>query len=358
MSLGTAVSLAVNRIIDPVEGMHRAIATPWLAALGTPVRAISESFLRTVYGSVRLGAAALGAGVDAFVDDESRVAAAGRAIAGGLWSDAEPGAGVPMTLRNRQGAQLTPGSELAAAIPMATGHLVVLVHGLVATERCWHGTDVSSGLLAALEDHPALTPLSVRYTTGLAIASNGAALATLLDEVESAWPVPVESIALVGHSMGGLVVRRACAAAATAGHRWIDATTDLITIGSPHRGAPLEKLVVAAAWGLGVAPQSRPLAEFLDRRSRGIKDLRWGDTGSDVAELDIRHHFIGGVVTADPAHPVGAVVGDLMVRPASSTHSSALDPTNVAILGAVHHFHMLNEPAVVEHVMDWLTAAR
>ncbi len=216
-----------------------------------------------------------------------------------------------------------------------------LVHGLVATERCWHGNEVSQGLLAALEDHPTFTPPTVRSTTGLPVATNGAALAALLDQIEDAWPVPIESIALVGHSMGGFVVRKACAAAATAGHRWIDATTDLITIGSPHRGAPVEKLAGAAAWGVGVAPQSRPLAEFLDRRSRGIKDLGWGDAGSDVADLDIRHHFIGGVVTADPAHPVGAVVGDLMVRPASSTPASSLDAADVAILGAVHHFDLL-----------------
>ena len=66
---------------------------------------------------------------------------------------------------------------------------------------------------------------------------------------------------------------------------------------------------------------------------------------------------MAGVITADPAHPFGAVVGDLMVRPASGTRVAGLDPANVAVLGGVHHFDLLHEPAVVDRVMGWLEPA-
>ncbi len=62
-----------------------------------------------------------------------------------------------------------------------------------------------------------MTPVYLRYNTGLPVGRNGADLAWLLDDLVAAWPVPVRSIALVGHSMGGLVVRAAFHAAAHRG---------------------------------------------------------------------------------------------------------------------------------------------
>lgn len=371
MNLGSAVALVTERIVKPVEGMHRAIAAPWFRALGTlgkPAGLAHDVISRVVYGSIRIGAAALGIGLDARRTGDSPPAGAGQAFVNGLWGDNlgrhESRLGTSMSMRDREGATIPTGAGLAAAFPMATGRLVVLVHGLIKTERCWYGGDTRPGLIGSLEDHPALTPLTVRYNSGLPVATNGVQLASLLEEAHAHWPLPVESIALVGHSMGGLVIRSACAAAVRSGHRWIGDVSDVVTIGSPHRGAPLEKLVHAAAWGLTVAPQTRPLADFINTRSRGIKDLRLGsisltaETEPGVTPLGISHHFVAGVVTSNPAHPVGAVVGDLMVRPASSTRAPALEPANVVVLGGVHHFDLLHSPAVLDHVMDWLAPPR
>ncbi len=173
--------------------------------------------------------------------------------------------------------------------------------------------------------------------------------------------MPVESIALVGHSMGGLVVRSACATAVGAGEQWLESVTDIVTIGAPHGGSPMELAAVLAARGLGMTPQTRPLAEFLDGRSQGIKDLRLGDVGFGTetervlgARYGINRHFVAGVVTSDLAHPVGAIVGDLMVRPASGTGALELEPTNVVVVGRVHHFNLMHTPAVVDQVMEWL----
>ncbi len=373
MSVGSMVTLAAERIVKPVEGMHRAIAAPWFAALGAvgaPVRVAHDLISRVVYGSIRIGAAAVGVGLDTRVAPDSSSADPLRAFVNGLWGDAlgrhEPRVATAMSVRDSSGAPIPLGPELHAAFPDATGRLVVLVHGLVMTERSWDGTDGNPGLIRSLEDSPVLTPVAVRYNTGLAVAANGARLASLLEELHARWPQPVQSIALVGHSMGGLVIRSACAAAVHAGHGWIDDVSDVVAIGAPHRGAPLEKFVDVAARGLRVAPQTRPLADFLETRSQGIKDLRAGTIGhlpgiasSDGAQPShVRHHFVAGVITSDPAHPVGAVVGDLMVRPASSTSAPTLEPTNVAVLGGVSHFDLLHEPAVIDHVMGWLTPSR
>jgi hypothetical protein len=68
----------------------------------------------------------------------------------------------------------------------------------------------------------------------------------------------------------------------------------------------------------------------------------------------VSHHFVAGVVTSDPSHPLAAIVGDLMVRAASSTTTQQLSPLDVVVLGGVTHSGLLHDPAVIDHVLGWL----
>ena len=328
------------------------------------------------YGSVRFGADVAGFGFDRLSTVEPGTADSVQAFVNGLWGDDlgryEDRLEITMTVRDCGGVPVTPGPELAVAFPAATGRLVILVHGLVETERCWAGTETEPGLAQALENVVGLTPLSIRYNSGLRVSDNGALLSSLLEEIRSDWPVPVDSIAFVGHSMGGLVIRSACEAAHAAGHGWIGDVDDVVTVGTPHHGSPLEKLANAAAWGLGVAPATVPLAEFVNRRSVGIKDLRFGaivedDWNGDDPDALLRntvgrhslpsgidHHFVAAVVTSDPAHPLGVAVGDLVVRPGSGTGGRNLEPRNAVLVGGRHHFGLLHERMVIDGVLDWL----
>ncbi len=78
-------------------------------------------------------------------------------------------------------------------------------------------------------------------------------------------------------------------------------------------------------------PETRPVANFLRRRSSGIRDLRrgslvdedWRDQDRDAlraracAEVpllpDATHCFVSATVTRDPMHPLGRLVGDWLV---------------------------------------------
>lgn len=367
MNLGSAVAVAIRRIVQPVEEMHYAIARPWFTAVGPagkPLRATHEGIARIVYDSIRLATIAVEIAFDSRESSDSASGAKTRAVVSGLWGDslARQSLSPSMSIRDHAGCTIPIRQpDLEAAFPEATGRLVVLAHGLVETERRWVGSDPESGVLAALSAHPEMTPITVRYNSGLAVAANGERLARLLDELERNWPVPVTSIALVGHSMGGLVVRRACRAADQAGYPWLDLATDIVTIGSPLRGAPVEKLVDGLAKGLSIAPQTQPLSDFVNTRSQGIKDMGWGEPGFEDADagsgLDaIRHHFVAGVVTSDPAHPVGVAIGDLIVRPASGAGATEVDSSNVVLVGGVNHFDLPNDPRVVEHLVRWLSS--
>ena len=175
--------------------------------------------------------------------------------------------------------------------------------------------------------------------------------------------------------MGGLVIRSACSTAANADCRWIGDVDRVVTIGTPHRGAPLEKLVNAAAWALGATTETRPLADFLNGRSAGIKDLRFGaiveddwrssdpdallrnTVGDHPIPPGIEHHFVAGAVTEDPAHPVGAAIGDLVVRSSSATARKRLAPTSTAVFGRTRHATLQRDTGVVRHVLECLGAS-
>ena len=170
---------------------------------------------------------------------------------------------VPMAVRERGTlVEIDPGSpDDPRDEPSPT--VVVFVHGLGNHESNWGPT-----YLEVARSHGA-TPLTIRYTTGQAIAESGAELADLLGRLVAAWPVEVRRIVLVGHSMGGLVIREALSAS---GH-WRTLVSDVVTLGTPHAGAPLERVAVLGLALAAALPVTAPFAALGDERSTGIKDL-------------------------------------------------------------------------------------
>lgn len=372
MTLDSAITLATERIVEPVEETHRAIARRWFGSVDSiarPVSTVHDVVANIAYRTVRFGGAVVGTGIQSAMTLEADKADSIQAFVNGLWGDNlgrhEARLAIEMGVQDAHGRDSSNSS--------VTGRIVVLVHGLGETEACWRGVGPKAGLAEALEDHPELTPVSIRYNTGLRVSANGSQLATLLESIHSDWPVPVESVALVGHSMGGLVIRSACSAATAAGQPWVEDVDHVVALGSPHRGAPLEKLTNVVSWVLNAAPETRPLASFLNARSGGIKDLRFGAiTESDWKDIDpdallrdtvgdhplppdVAHHFVAGVVTANPMNPIGAAVGDLVVRVKSGTGARRLNPTSVFVLGGVRHGDLLRHSGVVGRIMTWLS---
>lgn len=395
--LGDLLGLTVERVAAPAEGMQRAITDRWLGLLGpgaVPVRRSYHALTAQLYGWIRFAGSAVGTALGmgaALAGSRTGVRPLWRSPLGGgiqaaanaLWGDElhhrKSHLGIQLAMRDATGAPISPDpAGLALAFPKPTARLAVLLHGLGETERCWQRTlDEETAGLADELAADSFTPLLIRYNTGRHVSDNGAGLAALVEQVMGGWAVPVEEIALIGHSMGGLVARSAIHAGRPAGHRWTRTARHVVAIGSPHLGAPLEKGVNLVAWGLRLTPESRPLGKFLDGRSVGIKDLRFGaireedrhdddpdallrNVVGDVPAPDgVNHHFVAGVVTAKPTHPLGALVGDLMVRRGSSTGRGwrrRVDATNVRVLGGRRHHDLLRDPVVHAQVREWLAA--
>src|SRR5207249_9337354 len=118
------------------------------------------------------------------------------------------------------------------------------------------------------------TPVYARYNSGRHIDANGADLAVALEQLVAGWPVRVKSLHLVGHSMGGLVARAAVRHAGGAKMRWPRRLGSMVFIGTPHQGAPLERMGNWVQALLRAAPYAAPLAQLAGVRSAGITDLR------------------------------------------------------------------------------------
>jgi pimeloyl-ACP methyl ester carboxylesterase len=246
--------------------------------------------------------------------------------------------------------------------------IAVFVHGLCETDDAW-ALFGRRPYGARLQEELGYTPLYLRYNTGLHISDNGRRLAQLIEETVESWPVPVEEIALFGHSMGGLVARSAC----HYGGDWTQLVRHVFCLGSPHLGAPLEKAANAASYALTRLPETRAVAKLVNGRSVGIKDLRFGscaeedwcdcdpdefmrDRCSEMPFLECAtYYFVGATLGRKP----NSLVGDLLVRYPSASGSGRkrripFEVDNGMHLGGANHFQLLNHPAVYDQIVRWL----
>lgn len=280
---------SVEGITNTVERMHESIArTPlrFMPPAAQPARA-HGLIAAGVYKVIRGINEGLREGVDksfALLPEELREAgdtsAETRAVAAlnGVFGDHLEATGnplaTPMTLRTmQQPLELNPAA-LQAALPQASPHIIVLVHGLTLSELSWNrngGPCIGSQLQTDL----GYTPLYLRYNTGRHISTNGQEFAQVLQALCASWPVPVESISLVGHSMGGLVIRSACWYAQSNQEEWLQQLQRVVCLGTPHHGSPLEKAGHAFETAMKKLPHAEPML-FGKLRSVGIKDLRHG----------------------------------------------------------------------------------
>jgi len=276
-----------------------------------------------------------------------------------------------------RGAPLTiDRAELARALPDASPRVVVLVHGLMCTETIWEiegGGDYGALLARDLGS----TPLYLRYNSGLAIADNGEALSRLLEALVAAYPVAIEQIDFIGFSMGGLVVRSACHAASVANHGWLARVRRAFYLGTPHLGAPSERVgrVVAKVLGAVPDPYTRLVADLANLRSDGVQDLgdadlRHEDRARRVARIalrdpshpvpllpPIRHYLVASTLYADPW--LAALFGDSVVPVRSATDGARLDveaalrPSNIQVLRGIVHLDLPRRLEVYDRIRAW-----
>ena len=396
-------AVAIAGGVGGVQQVQSGIAGRVFAAVGPvarPVAVLHGASTWVTYGAIRAGVhltGAVAAGVtvrrvDGGRLDDDRRGRAALAILNGMYGDRvvleAPALATPMTVQAGGRAVPLESTAVRAAFPRASARLVMFLHGLTESEDAWtfksvrHYGRPGVSYATLLHQDLGLTPVFVRYNSGLHVSENGRRLADLLAGLLEAWPVPATDVVLVGHSMGGLVARSALHQArggSDTAEPWTRHVRTTITLGTPHLGAPLERAAHALTHRLAAAPETRPLSAVLAARSAGIKDLRRGtlvEADWTTRDLDAeipgththvplhdgaRHFAVLGTLTPDPYGGAADVVGDLMVPPRSASGDSgdenrlAFPPEHVHRVGGLHHLDLLNHPRVYAQIRRWLT---
>jgi len=380
-----------------VQEMHQAISgnafdslglVPGLSVPTRLVQSVHDAIAQGVYAAVRHGGAAvlsIAGGVERIASDAERIPGEKervlRGALNGAFGDALAASGsalaVQMGLHDRRGPLPLTDAAMASLRP----RVCIFVHGLACDEQSWRlrtdawaaspwadvlreGDPIQYGAL--LEREPGLEPpisaVWLRYNSGLAIDQNAQQLAELIDRLAQAAP-QVDDWLLIGHSMGGLVARRAQALAAEQGRAWSRKVPMIVCLGSPHQGAPLAKFGRVATAALAVSEVTRPLARIVNARSRGIKDLQLGlkgsttdRTGARAPALRLVFATLGDEAGGGLGAMVGSLVGDGLVRGGSAADDGLTGDVQRVELAGLGHMGLLNHPRVYAVIRDWIAA--
>jgi pimeloyl-ACP methyl ester carboxylesterase len=375
-------------VIDVVEAMHGQIGSVWRGQRSNQTRGIT----RLVYRTIRGIGDAVGSTIDGALAHTAPISigsGSGRAAVvaalNGVFGDHLAATGnplaTPMGLTQKGEPLEIERSTLSATISQPREKLLILVHGLCMNDQMWtrRGHDHGTALAAAL----GYTPLYLRYNSGLHISVNGREFADLLNVLLTEWPVPVKDLAILGHSMGGLVTRSACHYGKVAGHDWLKRVQAMFFLATPHHGAPWER---AGNWVdvlLDTNGYTAPLARLGKMRSAGITDLRHGNLldedwlGQDrfaaqpraprtVVPLpdDIACFAMAGSVQKKPEGGMW-LSGDGIVPLSSALgdHRHADRNLNIPshrrwIGGEMNHFDLLDNPEALDQIKLWLASPR
>jgi len=178
-------------------------------------------------------------------------------------------------------------ASLAEAWPEASNRLLVTAHGLCMHDGEWRSVNEGknrdeldegfSGLPESLAISHGYSTIDFHYNTGRHISDNGRDLDEMLERLVANWPVPVEQLVVLCHSMGGLVARSAAHYGLEAGHAWPERLKKMVFLGTPHHGSPVERAGHGIDRALGISRYSAPFARLGKIRSAGITDLRHGN---------------------------------------------------------------------------------
>lgn len=376
---------ATSGMVEVVDAMHRTIAGNILP--GTPSNALIAGTTAAVYDAVRTFTGLAGVAVDAMLSQHASTAgkepstsereallAALNGILGDHLAATQNPLAIPMRLR-RHGRPLQLEREhLAAAIPQPGSKLLVMVHGLCMNDLQWTRRRHNHG--NALAADQGWTPVYLHYNSGLHISTNGRAFAALLEALVAQWPMPVSELAIIGHSVGGLLARSAQYYGTKARHRWPKFLRWLVFLGTPHQGSALERIGNGLHTLLGLTPYSSPLTRIAAIRSAGITDLRYGNLlDEDWQGIDRFHH------AEDRRHPfplprrvrcsalaaskgkLGDHFGDGLVsvdsalgRHANRGNAPLFAESRQWIGHGLNHWDLLSHPTVYRRIRDELAS--
>ena len=372
-----AARLAVDATIgitDLVEKMHHTIQLghmPLGASRADVTRGLTGLIYRSIRGTTRIVGRGLDMGlapVAAMLPEGESTAARDAWVSAinGVYGDHLVRTGNPLAIEmsfRHDGARVDPqrpADTLAGATGRAARH-----RARAMPQRAALDPDGDNRIEAVAVEH-GYTPVYLRYNSGRSIATNGREFAAQMETLVCNWPHPVPEVAIVGHSMGGLVARSAVHHGRAARHEWPRSLRRLVFLGTPHHGAPLERGGHRLDYVMELSPYVAPFARLGKSRSAGITDLRYGAITEDEQEFvplpqDVECYALAATLGKRRSRVAERLVGDGLVpldsalgRHRDAARTLALPEDRQWVGYEMGHLELLGRPEVYAQLRKWL----
>lgn len=312
-------------ITDLVEAMHkRVVHPPFLPS--TPIQDLITNIAGITFKNIRWSTQFIGGGLDKVLGqltpvvgeltathEKEAIRSALNGVVGDYLEEKENPLRITMQFRHQEKAISLASKSLDEAYPTINGKILLMVHGLCMNDIQWTRKEHNHG--AALAKELDKTPVYLHYNSGRHISSNGQQLNELLEQLVQHWPVPIEELVIIAHSMGGLVARSAMHYGHQQQKTWPEHLKKIVFLGTPHHGAPLERTGNYLDVMLEAIPYTKPFARLAKIRSAGVTDLRYGNIidedwqGNDRFEMQKDHSQPIPLPKQIACYSIAAVIG-------------------------------------------------
>jgi pimeloyl-ACP methyl ester carboxylesterase len=383
------VTDATIGITDLVESMHnRIVHPPFLPS--TPIQHLITNIAGIAYTSVRWSTKLIGGGVDkalglfASVSGEIKTTNEKEAIhsvlngvIGDYLEKTENPLEIKMQFRFQAKAITLDTESIEKTYPTINGKIILMVHGSCMNDIQWTRKEHNHGTALAKEFDR--TPIYLHYNSGRHISTNGQNLNELLEKLISEWPVPIEELIIIAHSMGGLVTRSALHYGQQQQNSWTKHLKKIVFLGTPHHGASMEQAGNYLDVVLEAVPYARPFARLGKIRSAGVTDLRYGSLlDEDWQNIDrfkmkgdqrlnvslpenVQCYSIAGVNGKANTSLTAQLLGDNMVgiksalgQHENSTKDLKFKEAHTWIAYENNHLDLLSNPKVYNKIKSWI----
>jgi hypothetical protein len=386
--LSRIISDATIGVTDLVQAVHKKVVHPPFLP-STPVQYLITQVAGITYNGIRTGTKLVQQGLDKLLEqvpsnitenDVSSKRERGLAILNGLVGDylaeQDNSLAIPMQLRilgksiYQKGIQETHSNS--------NGKILLLIHGSCKSDLHWSANGHNHG--EALAKELGMTLVSLNYNSGLHVSTNGKELDLLMSEFVEQWIIPIKSIFILSHSMGGLVARSAIHEAKSNKQKWVTCLQKVAFLGTPHHGAPLERIGSYVHLLLKKIPYVKPFARLAKIRSAGVTDLRYGNVvDSDWEGLDrfrshqdnrkhipfpkdIEFYNVAATIGKEGSNWKSKLLGDGLVQVDSAlgrhevkSKDLSHDSNDSVVLFQCSHEGLLHKPEVTKYLKNWFS---
>ena len=376
-------------ITDLVEDMQKQIVHPSFLP-STPIQKLITTIAGITYQNIRWGTLFIGKSLHKILeqltpaigqikasDKKEIILSVLNGVIGDYLEEKENPLKIEMQFRYRLKSILLDGNYLKETYPNVNGKILLMLHGSCMNDIQWTRKEHNHGNIIAKELNK--TPIYLNYNSGRHISTNGKNLNNCLEELIKNWPVPIEELVIIAHSMGGLVARSALYYGGQEQKNWTKHLKKMVFLGTPHHGSHVERKGNYLDIILEAIPYVKPFARLGKIRSAGVTDLRygnlvdgdWQDNDRFERKTDQRQHIplpkqiefysIAAVIGKKTTTVSAKILGDTLVdvNSALGQHknpdkSLLFKKENSWIVYENNHLDLLSNPKIIEKIKEWL----